>query len=547
MHNQAIKLPEIVPQLSRVSGYLRAWVIWLALAWHGVKDQLVVMKMSLALLIAVIMVSAEQATAQASMSGYLKSWLVVQGSISNDLLQADEIVQSQNVGRFMLETLGETAAFQLHYEASPVLASRNLSTNVQTFNRVGASYRMTDPQATLVDEAGGKRQVLQNLDRLNVQFRLDAGDLTLGRQAISFGAARFINPTDIFLPFDVQTFNTEYRTGVDALRFQRPWGDLGEIDFGLVLGADARRETSAAFLQLQGNVNGKDLNLALMEFSRQRLLGAGLQSELWDLGFWLEVAYVDGSNLNTNPGFEIQACADGAISSSMSRQSQPGSGSQVGAGSASLAGYVVAGGVLNGDAGSANLNGVGSGYAPGPIAIASQVNQADAASVRPCSAESGQHYFRASIGVDYAFTENVFGMVEYHYNGAGSQHSEEYLAAVGKLAYNRGGVFLLGQNYLLGNLGIQATPLWNINLQAIVNLDDDSAFTSLAAEWNLAEDLYMDFGIYAFAGRDLKVQTPDTNPAPGNTLPMLGPTTPVLQSEYGASPNILFASIRWYL
>jgi len=31
------------------------------------------------------------------------------------------------------------------------------------------------------------------------------------------------------------------------------------------------------------------------------------------------------------------------------------------------------------------------------------------------------NYVRASTGVDYAFNEVIFGMVEYHFNGAGSR------------------------------------------------------------------------------------------------------------------------------
>ena len=96
------------------------------------------------------------------------------------------------------------------------------------------------------------------------------------------------------LPFDVRTFNTEYRNGVDAVRFQRPWGDLGEIDIGVVLGKDAKSENSAAFLQLRTNHKGADYHLAIIEFAAQQLTGLGLQTAIWDLGFWLEAAYVNG-------------------------------------------------------------------------------------------------------------------------------------------------------------------------------------------------------------------------------------------------------------
>jgi hypothetical protein len=375
--------------------------------------------------------------AETNFSGYLKSYLVIQDEISNDLFQADTIYQSQNSGRFMVESFKDNVVFQLHYDVSPVFVSRAIGTDSPTFNVVGDSYRLSDLETSLTDDESHKNQLYQNLDRLNVQVQLAAGDLTIGRQAISFGAARLINPTDVFLPFDVQTFNTEYRTGVDAVRFQRPWGDLGEIDVGVVLGKDADQESSAAFVQIRKNFEGKDFNFALIEFAEQTLIGAGVQSELGDMGFWFEAAYVDGD----------------------------------------------------------------------------------------------VDYLRASTGLDYAFTENVFGMIEYHYNGAGSNDPDDYLGLFNTTPYQRGGVFLLGENYLMPSLSIQASPLLSIGLQAIVNLDDKSVFTSISAEYNIAENFYMDFGMYHFAGDDLTV-TP------------FG--LPVFRSEYGANPNSLYTSIRWY-
>ena len=375
--------------------------------------------------------------AETNFSGYLKSYAVAQDKISNDLFQADTSYQSQNSGRFMLESFTDNVVLQMHYEVSPVFVSRAIGTDTPTFNVVGDSYRLTDLQSSLSNDENDKNQIFQNLDRFNVQVQLDGGDLTIGRQAISFGAARLINPTDVFLPFDVQTFNTEYRTGVDAIRFQKPWGELGEIDIGIVLGEDADKANSAAFVQIRNNINGKDVNFAIIEFAQQTLIGAGVQSELGSLGFWFEAAYVSGD----------------------------------------------------------------------------------------------EDYLRSSTGLDYAFTEKTFGMIEYHYNGAGSDDPDDYLALFNTTPYQRGGVFLLGKNYLMPSVSLQASPLWSFALQAIVNLDDSSAFTSFTAEYNIAENFYMDFGLYLFAGDDITVSP--------FSLPIFG-------SEYGANPNALYTSIRWY-
>jgi hypothetical protein len=369
-------------------------------------------------------------------SGYIKSFAVAQDEISNDLFSVNNIYQSQNSFRLMWEHFGDTAVYQIHYEVSPVFVSRQFPIEGQTFSAVGDSYRLTDLKSSLSDE-GDKTQVYQNLDRLNVQWQFDRGDLTIGRQAISFGAARFINPTDIFLPFNVQTLNQEYRTGVDAIRFQSPLGELGELDIGVVLGEDAKPENSAAFVQMRGNVAGNDLNFNVTRFAEQTMVGTGIQSALWDFGFWFEIAGVNGD----------------------------------------------------------------------------------------------VDYIRTSVGLDYAPSENTFVMLEYHYNGAGSDTPAEYLSLFSTIPYQRGGVFLLGQDYIMPSISFQLSPLWGLAMQAVYNLNDDSAFISASAEFNVVEDFYMDFGYYHFIGD--KLGTTETG-------------MPVLGSEYGSNPNVLYASLRFY-
>ena len=383
-----------------------------------------------------LLAAPTSALAEINISGYLKSFVVAQDQLDNPVFQFDKNYQSQNSARIMLDGFSGSITWQLHYELSPVFVSKALATERPTFNVVGDNYRLTDPDANLLDD-DNKTQLYQNLDRLNFQVQMDAGDLTIGRQAISFGSARIINPTDIFLPFDVRTFNTEYRNGVDALRFQRPWGDLGEIDIGVVLGKDAKSENSAAFLQLRTNHSGTDYHLAIIEFAEQQLFGLGLQTAIWDLGFWLEAAYVNGD----------------------------------------------------------------------------------------------ENYLRLSTGVDYSFSERTFVQIEYHYNGAGSNDHNDYLSNLSATPYQRGGVFLLGENYIMPSFTVQLSSLWFVATQVIYNLDDNSAFLSVSAEYNIAENFYMDFGYYHFSGDEFSLTETGL---------------PKLDSEYGSNPSTLFASIRYY-
>jgi hypothetical protein len=68
------------------------------------------------------------------------------------------------------------------------------------------------------------------LDRLNVKLALPWADLTVGRQAITFGKAYFWNPLDVFLPFDPSQFDRDYKAGVDAVRLDVPLGRFAGIN-----------------------------------------------------------------------------------------------------------------------------------------------------------------------------------------------------------------------------------------------------------------------------------------------------------------------------
>ena len=379
------------------------------------------------LLLACIVASA---SADTRVSGYIKNYNLVQDKIDFGGFSTDTFYSSQFSGRAMLDVLDVQDgrySFQLHYELGREFNSDD--TGLLNFASRN-TYRLTDIEATPGD-ASNKSLTRQNLDRFNVQVRLDSGDLTIGRQPITFGAARIINPTDVFLPFDVQTLNTEYRVGIDAMRFQRPVGQLSELDVGVVLGDDGSGN-SAAFARLKSNFSGSDFEFTYIRFSEQQLIGFGIETTLGQFGGWLETASVSGD----------------------------------------------------------------------------------------------EDYRRTSLGLDYGFNESWFGMLEYHYNGAGGDDPAEYLKLLTSTPYQAGGVFLLGKHYLSPSLSWQVSALTTVSLQMIANLEDKSQFVQLSADFSLNDNLYLGISYFGFGG-----EQPDlTN----------------LNSEYGSNPDRLIASLRFY-
>ncbi|TKB44417.1 hypothetical protein [Thalassotalea mangrovi] len=230
-------------------------------------------------------------------SGYLKSYGLFQDAVNSSLSNDSSSLQSQNALRLMGNYFADQANVEVHYEVLPLYSNHDLgayNTRVlgQTLTRASNSYRFKDFSATLID-GSTNALVLQNLDRLNVQFNRDWGDITIGRQVVSFGSARFINPTDIFIPYALQTLNQEYRIGIDAVRTQIAVGDFSTLDLGLIIGADAKKQNSAAFVRYQQSIAGNDIEAIIIHLNDASLYGIGLERALGDFGIWFESAWLD--------------------------------------------------------------------------------------------------------------------------------------------------------------------------------------------------------------------------------------------------------------
>ncbi|MEW6517628.1 MAG: hypothetical protein AB1439_12080 [candidate division FCPU426 bacterium] len=158
-----------------------------------------------------------------------------------------------------------------------------------------AAYRAADLAAGLYPAPGdpvANFVLTQNLDRASVALSFGFGDLTLGRQPVAFGSAKAVNPTDVLAPFTYQTIDKEERTGVDAVRFRTPLGEMGEADAGWVFGRDAKYKNSAWFVKPKVYILETDASLLLLKFRDHGLLGLDLARAVGGASVWLESAYV---------------------------------------------------------------------------------------------------------------------------------------------------------------------------------------------------------------------------------------------------------------
>lgn len=187
-------------------------------------------------------------------------------------------------------------SFAIAYDINPRIQDPSLFTeNPLAVGITSSKYRVTDFDSRLYpidNEQLGSVGIYHNLDRISVQFSTGFADMSIGRDAIAWGSARIINPTDVIAPFSYDQLDTEDRVGVDAVRVRIPIGVLGEVDTGYIFGTNFDFNKSAIFFRTQLNFAETDYTFLLLEIQRDLLLGFDVTRGVGGAGFWLETAYV---------------------------------------------------------------------------------------------------------------------------------------------------------------------------------------------------------------------------------------------------------------
>ncbi len=176
-------------------------------------------------------------------------------------------------------------------------------------------YRVADLDSPIYpgdNDPIGSVGVFQNLDRADVITRLPFADVIVGRQAIAWGSARVVNPTDVIAPFSYSELDTEDRPGVDAVRVRIPIGALSEVDVGYVFGRDFAVDRSAFFARSQFNVAETDVSPLFVRFREQLLVGIDVVRGIGNVGAWIEGArvFTMGRDAAISDYFRISTGAD---------------------------------------------------------------------------------------------------------------------------------------------------------------------------------------------------------------------------------------------
>jgi hypothetical protein len=202
--------------------------------------------------------------------------------------------------------LTDALSFDLSYDFAPRIQDPSLfSESPIAATTDSLRYRVVDFESSIYpgeNDPVGSFGIFQNLDRASIAYSANFADITIGRQAIAWGSARVVNPTDIITPYAYNELDTEDRIGVDAIRVQIPIGALGEFDTGYVFGEDFAVEKSAFFLRSQLNAVETDFSIVLLGFREHLMTGFEIARGIGGAGFWLEAAYVYANAFDSENG-----------------------------------------------------------------------------------------------------------------------------------------------------------------------------------------------------------------------------------------------------
>ena len=152
-----------------------------------------------------------------------------------------------------------------------------------------ADYYGVERSPTFFEQHDSDPVTISDVDRLNIAYVKNGVRMTLGRQPINLATTFYFSPNDLFAPFAANTFYRIYKPGVDAFRFDKDVGELGQFNVIYALGYEVSQQTETQWSQ---SLNSERDSL-ILRFSDVAgsfgwsVLGGQLRDETY-LGFGLQ-------------------------------------------------------------------------------------------------------------------------------------------------------------------------------------------------------------------------------------------------------------------
>jgi hypothetical protein len=138
-----------------------------------------------------------------------------------------------------------------------------------------------------------------------------------------------------------------------------------------------------------------------------------------------------------------------------------------------------------------------------------------------------RHFHRSTLGSEYQWSSKFSTIIELHYSSGGAKKADQYILQKLNFPQEKGGVFLLSQQYINLMLAYQLYPLHLISLTSYHNILDTSHLLAPAWQWSLSDNTSINTGAFIGIGKK-------TN------------STLLLESEFGSYGIQLFTKFIYY-
>jgi hypothetical protein len=177
--------------------------------------------------------------------------------------------------------LGENAVVEVHdrIQAQIASAGSGFGESVAGFGVSVVPGRTLDLTTELLDEEGVR--AWHDVDRLALTVYTGIGDITLGRQAITWGISSLFPVADLWTQFSPFELDTEEKPGIDAVRLLTYPGEGWEVD--AVVADRGSSEDLSAGVRASLSASWADVHFAAGKLWNEALTMAGLSAPV---GAW---------------------------------------------------------------------------------------------------------------------------------------------------------------------------------------------------------------------------------------------------------------------
>lgn len=229
--------------------------------------------------------------AEPPLAGSYKNLLAVTrpGAPVEDSTRVDDF---QRLRIKLQPALGASADAQVHYELRAVWGEsrrRGGSDGAATLPGLRLNRaRLLDLEKDLVTEDAFLLQ--HDLDRLRLRFTAPQHDLSVGRQAVSWGTTLIWNPVDLFSGFAPTEIDRDEKQGVDVLRWTWHPAPDSEVDvvvepLDLEEPGDVEADDSSLAVRAATHVGEYEIAAIGGRVARDTVAGADFTGYLRDAGF----------------------------------------------------------------------------------------------------------------------------------------------------------------------------------------------------------------------------------------------------------------------